>query len=118
MPGAVSNPYAYMRRAGMFVLPSRFEGLPNVLIEAMCCETPVIATNCRSGITEIVADGKTGLLCKDNDAADLASKISLLLGNKDLRGRLTEAALRSVRETFAMPLMIERYRKLIYERDH
>jgi len=49
LPGFVMNPYAYMARAALFVLSSRWEGLPTVLIEALCCGTPVVATDCPSG---------------------------------------------------------------------
>jgi glycosyltransferase involved in cell wall biosynthesis len=46
MPGFVDNPYPYMRKAGAFVLSSTFEGLPSVLIEALYCGAPLVATNC------------------------------------------------------------------------
>ena len=51
LPGWVSNPYAFMNRASLFVLSSKYEGLPGVLIEAMACGCPCVSTNCpfRSG---------------------------------------------------------------------
>jgi glycosyltransferase involved in cell wall biosynthesis len=62
MPGFVNNPYAYMSRASALVLSSQEEGLPTVLIEAMACGCPVVATNCPSGPEEILAGGKYGNL--------------------------------------------------------
>lgn len=62
MPGFVENPYAYMSRAALYVLSSQWEGLPTVLIEAMYCGAPIVATDCPSGPREILANGQHGLL--------------------------------------------------------
>ncbi|MBS0386447.1 MAG: glycosyltransferase [Proteobacteria bacterium] len=56
LPGFVTNPYALMRRARAFVLSSNVEGFPNALVEAMAAGAPVIATNCPSGPSEILAE--------------------------------------------------------------
>jgi glycosyltransferase involved in cell wall biosynthesis len=54
LAGFKKNPYAWMRRAKLFVLSSDFEGLSNVLIESLICGTPAISTNCPSGPSEIL----------------------------------------------------------------
>ena len=72
VPGFVQNPYAYMSQATTFVLSSRWEGLPTVLIEAMACGCAVVATDCPSGPQEILAGGKYGLLVPIADASALA----------------------------------------------
>jgi glycosyltransferase involved in cell wall biosynthesis len=72
LPGFVQNPYAYMYNASAFVLSSRWEGLPTVLIEAMACGCPVVATDCPSGPQEILASGKYGILVPIENSTALA----------------------------------------------
>ena len=72
LPGGTSNPYAYMARAAAFVLSSRWEGLPTVLVEALRCHAPVIATDCPSGSREILAEGRYGTLVPVGDSDALA----------------------------------------------
>jgi glycosyltransferase involved in cell wall biosynthesis len=72
LPGSTTNPYAFISRATAFVLSSRWEGLPTVLIEALTCGVPVIATDCPSGPREILADGRHGALVAVGDADALA----------------------------------------------
>jgi glycosyltransferase involved in cell wall biosynthesis len=72
LPGFATNPYAYMVRSTLFVLSSRWEGLPGVLIEALYCGVPVVATDCPSGPREILRNGKYGHLVPIRDIAALA----------------------------------------------
>ncbi|MGQ9488913.1 MAG: glycosyltransferase, partial [Armatimonadota bacterium] len=67
LPGFVQNPYAYMKHSAVFVLSSRWEGLPTVLIEALAVGTPVVATNCPSGPAEILDGGRIGALVEVGD---------------------------------------------------
>ncbi|WP_017304929.1 glycosyltransferase [Spirulina subsalsa] len=73
--GYVDNPYPYMARAAVFVLSSRWEGLPTVLIEAMTVNTPVVSTNCKSGAAEILAQGEYGDLVPIGDSKTMAQAI-------------------------------------------
>ena len=75
LPGFVENPYAYMKRASLYVLSSRWEGLPTVLIEALYCGRPIVATDCPSGPREILAGGQYGVLVPVGDVAALSRAI-------------------------------------------
>jgi glycosyltransferase involved in cell wall biosynthesis len=85
LPGFVANPYPYMARAPLFVLSSRWEGLPGVLIEALYCGALLIATDCPSGPREILADGQYGQLVPVGDVSALAQAMSLALAGKGVR---------------------------------
>ncbi|WP_013322145.1 glycosyltransferase [Gloeothece verrucosa] len=80
--GFVDNPYAYMARASVFVLSSAWEGLGNVLIEAMAVGTPVVSTDCPSGPAEILAQGKYGELVPVGDSNALAQAIVKVLSGQ------------------------------------
>lgn len=88
LPGFDINPYRWMHQAQAFILSSRFEGLPNVLLQAMACGTPVIATDCESGPREILEGGKGGLLVPVDDVNALRQALCDVL-----RGPAGESAL-------------------------
>ena len=82
MPGFVPNPYPFMARSSVFVLSSRWEGLPTVMVEAMALGTPIVSTDCPSGPREILMDGKYGTLVPVDDPFALAAAIETALINK------------------------------------
>ncbi|BBC24304.1 glycosyltransferase [Pseudanabaena sp. ABRG5-3] len=81
LPGYTQNPYAYMARSSVFTLSSAWEGLPTVLIEAMALGIPVVSTNCESGPSEILAEGKYGYLTPVGDSKALAESILQVLAS-------------------------------------
>ena len=81
MPGYVLNPFSYMKSANVFVLSSRWEGLPNSLIQAMALGTNVISTDCPGGSNEILESGKWGTLVDVDDSDGLAIMILDALQN-------------------------------------
>ena len=77
--GFQSNPMSFMKHADVFVLPSLWEGLPGVLIEAMACGTPVVATDCPGGSHEILEGGRFGQLIEPGDSSALSKAIGRVL---------------------------------------
>lgn len=76
LPGFRPNPYPAMAAADVFVLSSRWEGSPGVLVEAMSCGTPVIATDCVSGPRQILGNGRYGRLVPVGDTAAMAAAVA------------------------------------------
>jgi glycosyltransferase involved in cell wall biosynthesis len=72
LAGLVENSYAFMHRCDVFVLSSKWEGFPNVIVEAMYCGAKIVSTDCPSGPAEILEKGKWGKLVKVGDPAELA----------------------------------------------
>ena len=81
--GFAKNPMPFFRATAAFVLSSRFEGWPGALIEAMACGAPVIASDCQSGPSEILADGRWGRLVPPDDPESLARAIRETLDSPD-----------------------------------
>lgn len=82
MPGFTDNPYAYMSRATVFAMSSRWEGLPTVLIEALACGARVVSTDCPSGPAEILEGGKWGYLVPCGSPDSLARSLGMALSQK------------------------------------
>lgn len=77
--GYTDNPYAFFSKATAFVLSSRWEGLPTVLIEALSCGAPVVSTDCPNGPKEILAGGRYGHLLPVGDVEALARGLEMAL---------------------------------------
>lgn len=82
LPGFRNDPFPFFTQADLFVLSSSWEGLGNVLIEAMACGTPVVSTDCPSGPREILADGLYGRLVPPNDPGALARAVETALSER------------------------------------
>jgi glycosyltransferase involved in cell wall biosynthesis len=94
--GFQPNPYAWLARCRLFVLSSRWEGSPNALTEAMALGVPVVATDCRSGPREVLAEGRYGPLVPVGDAVALAEAMRNTLGH-DLGPETLRAAVNEYR---------------------
>ena len=97
--------------ADLLVLPSLYEGLPNVVLEAMRLGKPVVAT-AAPGTTEVVVDGETGLLVPLQNPTELARGIRKVLADNELAKRLGEAGRERVAREFGVQTMIDRFAEL------
>lgn len=75
LPGFIPNPFPYIRGAGVFALPSIYEGFGNVLAESLAVETPVVAADCPGSPREILDGGRYGRLVPTNDSESLSNAI-------------------------------------------
>ncbi len=114
LPGWHDNPWSVMRRAQLFVLPSRWEGFGNVVIEAMASRVPVIVSDCSYGPKEIVRHGQDGWVVATDDVTGTRDAIDHLLGDAALRERLIRAGAERARE-FDVPVVVRRYEALFSE---
>lgn len=112
--GFKKNPFKYLIRSSLFVLSSLYEGFGNVIVEAMALGLPVISTDCPSGPSEIIQDGKNGILVPVKDEGALSGAIESILTDGGLRGRLSEEARKRAR-AFALNGIVEEYRSIFCE---
>lgn len=94
-----------MAAADVFVLPSLWEGLPYVLVEAAALGKPIVATDI-DGVREVVRSGETGVLVPPRDPGQLAAALILLLRDRDLAGKLGERARRDIPPAFSLERMV------------
>ena len=109
-----------LRCADLFVFPSRTEGLPNALLEAMAAGLPIVTTDA-PGCRDLVTDERTGLQVPYGDTSSLARAMRRLLDDRALAGRLGAAARAAVESDWAIGPMLDAYemlyRRVIAERD-
>jgi|AntDeeMinimDraft_5_1070356.scaffolds.fasta_scaffold00748_11 glycosyltransferase involved in cell wall biosynthesis len=108
LPGFVNNPYAYLQQSSLFVLSSKWEGLPTVVIEALACGCPIVSTDCPSGPSEILKDGEYGTLIPVGDDKEMSTAILRMLEDPTPSDKLKERA-----NDFSTEAAAERYLELI-----
>jgi len=113
MPGFVDNPFAFMSKASVFVLSSAWEGLPTVLVEALACGCPVVATDCRSGPREILDNGRYGRLVPVGDHEALAKAILETLDNPDSPADRQTRIQRAME--FSVDAAVDKYLKVLLD---
>ena len=90
--GFRSDVQALLNSADIFILPSRYEGLPMSLLEGMSQNLACIAYDCVSGPSDIIEDQKNGILVSDQNHEEMVAKLNQLISNSDYRKQLSQAA--------------------------
>lgn len=107
--GLKQNPYPYLRQAVLFVLSSRYEGFPNVLLEAGVCGTYALANDCPGGINEIIQSGINGEIHSIHDVKGFAERISDLV-EKEKEAELIQ---NSIISRFSKEIILEKYNQIL-----
>jgi glycosyltransferase involved in cell wall biosynthesis len=113
LAGFQANPWKYIAKADVFLLTSRYEGFGNVLIEAMACGVPVVAT-ASAGTRDIVQHGTDGVLIEAHTASAIADVLFRLLSDAGPLDQLRAGAMRST-EKFGLPSTVARYDSTLRE---
>jgi glycosyltransferase involved in cell wall biosynthesis len=108
LPGFVSNPYGYMARADLLALSSNYEALPTVVIEALACGCPVVATDCPGGVREILGGGRWGRLVPAGDHEAMKEALQRTLHEPPCPERLRQRALE-----FHVDRVVDRYLRVL-----
>jgi glycosyltransferase involved in cell wall biosynthesis len=112
--GFQEQPERYFAHADLFVLSSRYEGMPNVVLEALACGLPIVAFDCPHGVSEIVHDGVNGRLLPPEDVPALTDALVSLLRDDALRARM-RAAIPASLESFTAPVVSARWNAMFRE---
>lgn len=112
--GAISDPFPLLQRSKLFVLSSQTEGFPMSLGEALAFGLPAIATNCSSGIRELMRDGIDGIIVPNQDLAALTLAMDRLMSDEVERNRLASHA-PEVLERFSLDKVLDQWEILIDE---
>jgi glycosyltransferase involved in cell wall biosynthesis len=114
LPGFAEDVDELLAESSIFALPSRFEGFPNALVEAMAMGTAAIATDCDFGPRDIISDGEDGLLVAVDEVDALAAALDRLMGDLPLRERLADRAVQ-VRARFSVDAVVAQWRAVVNE---
>jgi GalNAc-alpha-(1->4)-GalNAc-alpha-(1->3)-diNAcBac-PP-undecaprenol alpha-1,4-N-acetyl-D-galactosaminyltransferase len=112
--GFQEHPYPYFGYADLFVLSSRYEGMPNTLLEALACGCPVVAFDCPHGVREIVQPDVNGVLVPPEDVPALATALARLLSSPAERARL-RTQIAPTLERFTAPVITRSWEAIFDE---
>lgn len=112
LPGNKNNIEDYYRKASIFVMTSRYEGLPMTLLETKPFKLPIVSFKCKTGPSELVRDGVNGFLIEENDITEMSKKINELINNSNKRIEFSENAPLDT-EKFRLDSIIKQWETLI-----
>ncbi len=110
LPGSLENAIFEVAKSKVFLLTSRYEGMPNALMEAMALGIPCVSTNCDMGPAELIRDGIDGYLVPVDDINSITQKVRILLSDEQLRERISENC-KKINETHSVDKIYGEYLK-------
>jgi len=111
--GFKSNPYKFLSRANCFCLTSLWEGLPQVIAEAMICRVPVISVDCESGPKEMIINKETGILVDKDDNTLFADYICELIDNNKMREELINKSYNFATREYSIERCLNKYLEIL-----
>jgi L-malate glycosyltransferase len=112
--GVRQDVVSILKAADVFMMPSRIEGLPGVILEALSCRVPVIASDV-GGIPEVIHDRKNGFCVSGYDVGDYVRCMEVMTSDEKLRNEFTAAGYKTITENFLMTLISARFQKAYAE---
>jgi glycosyltransferase involved in cell wall biosynthesis len=103
----------HLNKLKLIVLSSYTEGLPNIMLEAMACGTPVLATSV-GGIPDFITDNETGFLLKDNSPAEIKKSIIRAINHTNLK-KISENARKAVKNEFKLETAVKKFKDILNE---
>ena len=113
--GFLENPYSYIKAAQILCIPSHYEGLPNVALEAMALGTGIVATNCCGSLRKLIGDNERGMLVPVGDAARMSEAFIERITNPSAWRTRTAAAMQWVEDHHAFAPWLDQMQHILQE---
>lgn len=107
LKGRTEDLGSILQKASLFILSSNYEGMPNVLMEAMAVGLPCISTNCRTGVTDLIDNKKNGLLVPVNDKKEMSEAIINVLTNKQFANSMGMSAKFKIEKSYKAEVIVK-----------
>ncbi len=107
--------YSKITESSIYLMPSRFEGLPMVLLEANSCGVPAVSFACKCGPMDIITDGESGFLVQQDDIKTFADRVCQMIEDEPLRKSMGANARKRIEERFSEEIVMKQWEELFKE---